>query len=183
MKEQQVADHVQFLITEIGPVTPRTPKTPSSAKATRDFEREPPDDFELVATEPLVSPQIFCQVFPFHLMFDRQMRIVQAGKSVSRVIPKTVEENCPLLEVLEPVRPHIQLSFQTILAHISTIYVLKTKQGAMLEPDMFMRLKVKTTPSSYIHSFIHSINVMTRLIIFGSFSLFLCHTGSDDVHR
>lgn len=142
-KPVQLADHVQFLITEIGPVTPKTPKTPSSANSTKDFEREQPDDFELVASEPLVSPQIFCQVFPFHIMFDRQMRIVQAGKSVSRVIPKMAEENCPLLDVLEPVRPHIQLSFQTILAHISTIYVLKTKPGTMLEPEMFMRLKVK----------------------------------------
>lgn len=138
----QVADHIQFLITEIGPATPKTPKTPNSAKNTREFDREPPDDFELVAAQPLVSPQIFCQVFPFHLMFDRQMRIVQAGKSVSRVIPKVAEANCPLLDVLEPVRPHIQLSFKTILAHISTIYVLKTKPGTMLEPEMFIRLKV-----------------------------------------
>lgn len=138
-KTEEVADHIQFLITEIGPVTP---KTPSNTKSSTEFDREPPDDFELVAAQPLVSPQIFCQVFPFHLMFNRQMRIVQAGKSVSRVIPKTAEENCPLLDVLEPVRPHIQLSFQTILAHISTIYVLKTKPGTMLEPEMFMRLKV-----------------------------------------
>lgn len=141
-KEEQVADHIQFRITEIGPVTPKTPKTPST-KFSKEFDREPPDDFELVAAEPLVSPQIFCQVFPFHLMFDRQMRIVQAGKSVTRVIPKVAEENCPLLDVLEAVRPHIQLSFQTILAHISTIYVLKTKPGTMLEREMVMRLKVK----------------------------------------
>lgn len=133
-------DHFQFMITEIGPVTPKTPSSVSNT--TNDFDREPPDDFELVATQPLVSPQIFCQVFPFHLMFDRQMRIVQAGKSVARVIPKTAEQNCPLLDVLEPVRPHIQLSFQTILAHISTIYVLKTKPGTMLQEEMFMRLKV-----------------------------------------
>lgn len=143
-QEQQVADHIQFLITEIGPATPKTPKTPSSTKSSKEFEREPPDDFELVAEQPLVSPQIFCQVFPFHLMFNRQMKIVQAGKSVSRVIPKVSEENCPLLDVLEPVRPHIQLSFQNILAHISTIYVLKTKPGTMLQPEMFMRLKVNS---------------------------------------
>ena len=143
-KQEQVADHIQFLITEIGPVTPKTPKTPSGTKSPKEFERDPPDDFELVAEQPLVSPQIFCQVFPFHLMFNRQMRIVQAGKSVSRVIPKVAEENCPLLDVLEPVRPHIQLSFQNILAHISTIYVLKTKPGTMLQPEMFMRLKVNS---------------------------------------
>lgn len=137
----ELSDHIQFLITEIGSVTPKTPKTPnSSAKFSKEFE--PLDDFELVAAEPLVSPQIFCQVFPFHLMFDRTMKIVQAGKSVSRVIPRLAEENCKLLDVLEPVRPHIAMSFQAILSHISTIYVLKTKPDTMLEPGMFMRLKV-----------------------------------------
>lgn len=142
-----MADHVQFLITEVGPVTPKTPKTPSGSKASKEFEsplERLPDDFELLAEEPLVSPQIFCQVFPFHLMFDRQMRIVQAGKSVARVIPKVAEKNCPILDVLEPVRPHVQLSFQNILSHISTIYVLKTKPGTMLQPEMFMRLKVNS---------------------------------------
>jgi guanylate cyclase soluble subunit beta len=111
--------------------------------------------FELIAGQPLVSPQIFCHVFPFHLMFDRDMRIVQAGKSVSRVMPKVAEENCHLLDILEPIRPHIQLSFQTILSHISTIYVLKTKQDVMLEPDMFMRLKVKEDNENNWEKLIH----------------------------
>lgn len=148
---QRTSDHIQFLITETGPKTPKTPKTPSSissASTTEDgvgggSEKESNETFELIAELPLVSPQIFCHVFPFHLMFDRDMKIVQAGKSVSRVIPKVAEENCHLLDILEPIRPHIQLSFQTILSHISTIYVLKTKQDVMLESDMLMRLKVK----------------------------------------
>lgn len=137
----KLSDHIQFLITEIGSVTPKTPKTPNSVKFSKEFD-QPLDDFELVSSEPLVSPQIFCQVFPFHLMFDRTLKIVQAGKSVSRVIPRLAEENCNLLDVLEPIRPHIAVSFQAILSHISTIYVLKTKPDAMLESDMFMRLKV-----------------------------------------
>jgi len=44
-------------------------------------------------TAPLISPATFCKVFPFHLMFDRQMKIVQAGKAVSRVIPRWVLAN------------------------------------------------------------------------------------------
>ena len=100
------------------------------------------EEFELIASEPLITPQIFCKVFPFHIMFDRQMRIVQAGKSVSRVIPKVSEINCWLLDVLEAVRPHIKMTFQNILSHINTIYVLKTKQEVMIKPEMFIRLKV-----------------------------------------
>ncbi|KAL7028069.1 hypothetical protein ACKWTF_005710 [Chironomus riparius] len=145
-------NHIQFLITEVGPKIPKSPKSPKTTndtdianvdttKYSDDNEKEILDDFQLVSEENLISPQIFCQVFPFHLMFNRQMNIVQAGKSVLRVIPKIAEENCNLLDILEPIRPHIQLSFRTILSHITTIYVLKTKPGMMLEKDMFMRLK------------------------------------------
>ena len=143
--EPKVADHIQFLITEIGPavpLTPRTPKTPNYSSKSNDFDKEALEDFKLIASEPLITPQIFCKVFPFHIMFDRKMRIVQAGKSVSRVIPKVSELNCLLLDVLEAVRPHIKMTFQNILSHINTIYVLKTKQEVMLKPEMFIRLKV-----------------------------------------
>lgn len=75
-------------------------------------------------------------------MFNRDMEIVQAGKSVSRIIPKVTEKTCCIVDILEAVRPHIQLSFETISAHINTIYVLKTKPGAMVKPDKFIRLKV-----------------------------------------
>lgn len=41
-------------------------------------------------TESLISTATFCRIFPFHLMFDKQMQIVQVGKSVSRIIPRWV---------------------------------------------------------------------------------------------
>lgn len=53
-----------------------------------------------------------------------------------------MEPDCPLLEVLEAVRPHLQLTFDNILAHINTIYVLKTRQGAMGQHERYLRLKV-----------------------------------------
>lgn len=56
------------------------------------------------------------------------------------------EENCPLLEVLEAVRPHLDMTFENVLAHINTIYVLKTKQGAMGEHERYLRLKVHKPP-------------------------------------
>lgn len=39
------------------------------------------------------------------------------------------DENCSLIEILEAVRPHLQLTFDNILAHINTIYVLSTRKG------------------------------------------------------
>ncbi|XP_039948864.1 guanylate cyclase soluble subunit beta-1 [Bactrocera tryoni] len=153
-------DHVQFLIREIGTsssnatagagnaTTTATTSLASSASGDeraiatcREEAKEPPDEIDFLCEAPLISPATFCKVFPFHLMFDRQMKIVQAGKSVSRVIPRVAVENCSILEVLEAIRPHLQLSFENILSHINTIYVLQTRQGAMGKHERYLRLK------------------------------------------
>ncbi|XP_036213334.2 guanylate cyclase soluble subunit beta-1 isoform X2 [Bactrocera oleae] len=153
-------DHVQFLIREIGAsssngtagagnaTTTATTSLASSASGDeraiamcREEAKEPPDEIDFLCEAPLISPATFCKVFPFHLMFDRQMKIVQAGKSVSRVIPRVAVENCSILEVLEAIRPHLQLSFENILSHINTIYVLQTRQGAMGKHERYLRLK------------------------------------------
>lgn len=128
-------DHVQFLIREVA--TGGSKSTQSQAID----DKEPPDDTEFLCEAPLISPSTFCKVFPFHLMFDRQMKIVQAGKSVSRVIPRVTGESCSLLEVLEAIRPHLQLTFENVLAHINTIYVMQTRQGAMGKHERYLRLK------------------------------------------
>uniref|UniRef100_A0A336MTL7 Guanylate cyclase soluble subunit beta-1 n=1 Tax=Culicoides sonorensis TaxID=179676 RepID=A0A336MTL7_CULSO len=128
-KSAEISDHVQFLITEISSTSFGTDDVEqgSSRKVNKDDELT--DDCEYVANEPLISPNTFCRIFPFHLMFDRQMHIVQAGKSVSRLIPRISDENCSLIEIMEAVRPHLQLTFDNILAHINTIYVLSTRKG------------------------------------------------------
>ncbi|KAL7729300.1 hypothetical protein ACLKA6_008879 [Drosophila palustris] len=131
-------DHVQFLIREINVAAK------SQADAKKDEQAAAAsDDMEFLCEAPLISPATFCKVFPFHLMFDRQMKVVQAGKAVSRVIPRVAEENCSLIEVVEAIRPHLQLTFENILSHINTIYVLQTRQGAMSSrlEQRFLRLK------------------------------------------
>lgn len=54
---------------------------------------------------------------------------------------RLTEPDCPVNDVLEAVRPHVNLTFDNILAHINTIYVLKTKSGA-LAGQGYLRLKV-----------------------------------------
>jgi guanylate cyclase soluble subunit beta len=50
-----------------------------------------------------VSPATFCRVFPFHIMFDRELKVVQTGYSVARVIPGLARSGCSLSDVLEMV--------------------------------------------------------------------------------
>lgn len=100
-KEVELSDHIQFLITEKS----------APQKHSEDAVRDQLDDgdftaegkiFDLCfycqiitfsssfnfAVENLISAATFCRIFPFHLMFDRDMKMVQVGKSVARIIPK-----------------------------------------------------------------------------------------------
>ncbi|XP_052130903.1 guanylate cyclase soluble subunit beta-1 [Frankliniella occidentalis] len=128
-------DHVQLLITEQADQR----KPGDGSQLTQEVEE--------LGSEPLVSPATFSRVFPFHVMFSRNLTVLQAGHAVSRVIPALRKQECLLTDVLEPVRPHLDLTFENILAHINTVYVLKTRPGALnAEPDTppeftYLRLK------------------------------------------
>ncbi|XP_060531204.1 guanylate cyclase soluble subunit beta-1 isoform X2 [Cylas formicarius] len=131
LKTKEECDHVQFLITEkSGPERPALPQI---------------DEIETLSLEPKVSASTFCSIYPFHIMFDRNLKIVQTGSTVARVMPKVIEDNCLVTDILDPIRPHLELTFENILSHINTIYVLKTRSGVMqvdAPPEYrFLRLK------------------------------------------
>ncbi|KAI5702755.1 hypothetical protein M8J76_012267 [Diaphorina citri] len=118
LKTKEECDHVQFLITE--------------TSAPERVELPQIEEIETLSLEPKISPATFCRLFPFHIMFDRDLVIEQVGTALSRVIPCLGEmSNCTLTHILDPVRPHLDLTFDNILAHINTVYVLKTKPGIM----------------------------------------------------
>nr|CAD7197646.1 unnamed protein product [Timema douglasi] len=117
LKTKEECDHVQFLITELS--GPGRVSHPEMA------------EIETLSLEPKVSPATFCRVFPFHLMFDRKLKIVQTGSTVARVMPRVTRPNCKVTDILDTVRPHLELTFENILSHINTVYVLKTKPGVM----------------------------------------------------
>lgn len=116
-KSREEDDHVQFVITEKG----------DRSQARQDDLSE----IQLLPQVPKVSPATFCRIFPFHLMFDRDLIIRQAGNSISRVLPEVTRPGCKMTEFLEMIRPHLDFTFDKILSHINTIYVLRTKEGLM----------------------------------------------------
>ncbi|XP_014243473.1 guanylate cyclase soluble subunit beta-1 [Cimex lectularius] len=151
IKTKEECDHVQFLITEKG----------GNGKVA------PPDlnEFETLSQEPKISPKTFCNIFPFHMMFDRELKLHQTGSAIARIIPRATSPLCHLTDLVDPVRPHLEITFDNILAHINTVYVLKTKQGIIKSqtPELSaMRLKGQMlyVPESDMVIFICSPSVM-----------------------
>ena len=81
-----------------------------------------------------ISPEMFCAVFPFHIIFDHNLNIIQVGHSVGVLLSNICNDSAKnLLMFFKLERPHFELSFQAILNHINTIYVLRLQTGSMNE--------------------------------------------------
>ncbi|XP_076467973.1 guanylate cyclase soluble subunit beta-1-like [Babylonia areolata] len=99
---------------------------------------------EFLSHEHKISPATFCSAFPFHVMFDRRLRIHQAGTSITRVIPCLARQECTMRDLFQMIRPIMDLEFSNILSHINTVYVLATIPGVLQSRDRnisVMRLK------------------------------------------
>ncbi|XP_059146235.1 LOW QUALITY PROTEIN: guanylate cyclase soluble subunit beta-1-like [Physella acuta] len=115
-------DHVQFAIIE--------------ESKQHQLEKLDLETFEHhLSTEPKMSPASFCRAFPFHLLFDRDLCVQQAGLSIGRVLPK-VNNSCQITELFDMIRPHMEFGFDNILSHINTVFVLITKQGVLTRDDV-----------------------------------------------
>ena len=79
----------------------------------------------------MISQKTFCNAFPFHIIFDRQMFIKQCGASIERVIPQIKADNAKLTDIFSIKRPHITLDFQSICSQIMSVFVLSTKKGIL----------------------------------------------------
>ncbi|MBE9044251.1 response regulator [Pleurocapsales cyanobacterium LEGE 10410] len=72
-----------------------------------------------------LSPELLNSIFPFHLVFDSNLRIVQVGKVLARLYPQITFGN--LLEdhfVLD--RPNISLTFELICQKTRSLFLLKS---------------------------------------------------------
>lgn len=83
-----------------------------------------------------VSPSVFAQALPFHLIFNRDLVIQQAGTSILRVIPAlNASKNVRLTEVmniLEPKCLRSKLSFDNILKYINSVYVFRPDERQVI---------------------------------------------------
>lgn len=83
-----------------------------------------------------VSPLIFAQALPFHLIFDRKLIIKQAGTSTLRVIPalNTRRDVCltEVMNLLEPKCIQGKLTFDNLLKYINSIYVFRPDEKQVI---------------------------------------------------
>lgn len=129
-QKEHPGDDVQFAIKEIHSpeISPHCIKQTACAR--------PSKELVLLSSEPKISPATFCNIFPFHLMFGRDMEILQNGDSLSRVIKGlNGRAHLRMPDIFELVRPKIEFNSNALLAHINTVFVLRTRPGCLQVPN------------------------------------------------
>ena len=129
-------DHVVFAIKELGPVNCQKE---ASSHSLQMFK---PDHsyIDKVSWSPVPAAQ-FCQIFPFHIIFDNRQRILQMGTSLFRVLTSyDIDiQHVRLCEVFEVERPQgMTFDFSSLNSHINMAFIVSLKNSDTSAP---LRLK------------------------------------------
>lgn len=75
----------------------------------------------------------FCKAFPFHVMFDRNLNITQTGIAMMRLFNKRLNTGhpFPFKDAFELVRPRMEFTFDTVLSHINTVFIVSAKHSVL----------------------------------------------------
>ena len=79
-----------------------------------------------------IATSTFCKTFPFHLIMDRKLNIIQIGEALNKhvVAERKTRKNLLLTSYFEIVRPKIEpLTFSALLSHVNCTFGLRTKQS------------------------------------------------------
>ncbi|MGB3237076.1 MAG: ATP-binding protein [Geitlerinemataceae cyanobacterium] len=77
-----------------------------------------------------LAPHLFAQAFPFHLVFDRDFQIVQAGDVLKRIHPQPLIETS-LKQHFKILRPRVQFKFDSIHKRCGSLFILESLHNGM----------------------------------------------------
>ncbi|XP_059145420.1 guanylate cyclase soluble subunit beta-2-like [Physella acuta] len=122
----QSQEHTAFSL-----LTTRVQLRSDSAASLASSERLSPegssDGKEIVEFNPdtvLLRASDFCAAFPYHIIFDRDLRIRQCGDLIQKHSTMTLTEGTPLTRAFSIVHPKMVISIENIRKFINAVFLL-----------------------------------------------------------
>ncbi|XP_028656233.1 guanylate cyclase soluble subunit alpha-2 [Erpetoichthys calabaricus] len=110
--------------------------------------KNPPLKLSRSASDLKIGLSTFYRAFPFHLMFDAHMTLLQLGEGLRKQIKCEVHRSLNFHDCFEVVSPKIPCNFQAILLRLSTPFVIRTKPESS---ELGHREKVMEIKGQMIH--------------------------------
>ncbi|NBV20509.1 MAG: PAS domain S-box protein [Proteobacteria bacterium] len=97
-------------------------------------------------TVPVISlpPGQFAEAFPFHLAFDRELKLIQAGSTLRRLCPD-VQPGAALAQTFRPLRPEGQITLAWVLDHRLRFFLLEHQSTNLKLRGQFILLPGEET--------------------------------------
>ncbi|KAM8976503.1 guanylate cyclase soluble subunit alpha-2 [Pelodytes ibericus] len=80
-----------------------------------------------ISSDLRISISTFCRAFPFHLMFDPTMLILQLGEGLRKLIKCEVHKVMKFHDSFEIVSPKVSCTFEHVILRLSTPFVIRNK--------------------------------------------------------
>ncbi|XP_069829012.1 guanylate cyclase soluble subunit beta-2-like [Dendropsophus ebraccatus] len=80
-----------------------------------------------------MDEKAFCNEFPFHIVFDKQLKVKQAGVNIQKYVPGIQTMDIRLNDYFTIVHPQVTFTISNIQKFTNSQFVLKTKREMMPE--------------------------------------------------
>ncbi|XP_038050765.1 guanylate cyclase soluble subunit beta-2-like isoform X2 [Patiria miniata] len=81
-----------------------------------------------------MTQQIFCEFFPYHLVFDSELNVMQAGVHIQRIMPKLRRmESNPVSWFFDLIHPQIDWCIKSIQKFENMQFVLQTRRDSITQ--------------------------------------------------
>lgn len=141
LTETDVQEHVSFkvILVDNNKNTRRASKVVSRHSGkTNVYSR---DAFTPIIPSNLqISAKSFCLVFPYHVIFDKDLLVKQSGIMIQKLCPALSEQNTFMEKCFNLVHPRMQFTFSNILTFINANFVLEIKLNGLAN-DSSIRVK------------------------------------------
>uniref|UniRef100_W5L1E6 guanylate cyclase n=1 Tax=Astyanax mexicanus TaxID=7994 RepID=W5L1E6_ASTMX len=97
-----------------------------SGKLLRGFEPVYPNEL-------CIDLKTFCNAFPFHIVFDEELRVRQAGVAVQKIVPGLQTMGIQLDQYFTILHPEVTFTIASIRKFINSHFVLQTRREMMPE--------------------------------------------------
>lgn len=78
------------------------------------------------AADSKIDVDTFCKAFPFHIMINRELQILQLGSTFMRhIMPEVKNKGLKFSNYFELLQPRIELTFENLVANVNTRVVIK----------------------------------------------------------
>ncbi|XP_047450706.1 guanylate cyclase soluble subunit beta-2-like [Mugil cephalus] len=125
LEEQETAgtkEHVVFLVTPAAAAR----SSVVSGRLLKGFEPVYPTTLN-------IDLKTFCHAFPFHIVFDEQLVVHQAGVNLQKIVPGLQTMRIHLDQYFSIVHPEVTFTISSIRKFINSHFVLQTRRDMMPE--------------------------------------------------